>query len=117
MSNVNKSKRSLSHSVAITESGRAEIVWQVTNYGMIFIAGSHPLIHGKVSISPANHGTPTPGRGSLVVPHFQNGKNLGRVPFSGSMANVSDCSALRLSQILMASPFYSGRWQERYLVR
>jgi hypothetical protein len=89
----------------------------VTSCGILFTAGSHPLIHGKTSILSANHGTPTPEYGSLTAPHSRNGKNLDRVPCSGSMGNVSHGPALILSHILMVLPFRSGRWQECYLVR
>jgi hypothetical protein len=66
-----------------------EIVWQVTSCGEISKFGSHPLIHGKTTISPVDHGTVEQGHGSFKRRYSWSGKNPDRVPFCGSMANVS----------------------------
>jgi len=74
------------------------IVWQVKRCTKIFEAGCLPQTHGKIITSPGDRGIVGPGSGSLKAVCSQNGKDLGRVPYSGYTGNVSHLpTALTLS--------------------
>jgi hypothetical protein len=60
--------------------------------------GSPPLIHGKITTSPANRITKGLPRGLFKATRSQNGKHPEQVPYSGYMGNVS-CYAYTLSEI------------------
>ena len=75
---------------------------------MIFELGFHPLIPGKVTISPKNRDTAAPARGLLTAARSPNGKNRGGVPSCGSMENVSYSLALTLPQRLIVHPLEAG---------
>ena len=115
-SDMNKSKRQLFLEITIA-TRKAEILWQVTSYWVIFKSGSLPPILGKTSTSRANRGTSRPGSGSLRETHSQNGRILDQARSYGSMGNVSCGPALMFLHRLMPSPVRSGRWRERPLVR
>ncbi len=55
----------------------------------IFETGCLLPTHGKIITSPGDRGIVGPGSGSLKAVFSQNGKNLGRVPYSGYTGNVS----------------------------
>jgi len=94
---------------------RTKIGWQVTSCREIFEIGFPPLIPGKTTTLPANRATKEPRCGSFEATHSRNGKHRDRVPFFGSMENVS-CRA-ELLQRLIGFPFVSGRRKECALVR
>jgi hypothetical protein len=66
-----------------------QIVRQVTSCRGISNAGSHPLIRGKITTSPADRATAEPGSGSFKGTRSRNGRHQERALFYGSMANVS----------------------------
>ena len=117
-SDINKSKCGFSVNVAVA-SGTTEIVWKVTSCSKIFKVGSLCLIHGRITISPANHDTPGPQRGSFMVRRSRNGNRVDRVPFYGFMGNVCCRLALRLRfhRKLMVLLFYSRRREDYTIVR
>ena len=88
--------------------GSADIVWQVPSCGEIFNAGSPPQIHGKITSSPADHGTKRPGRGLLRARNSQNGKLLDLVPSYGLMGKVSYHPVLTFLRALIVFPFIAG---------
>ena len=97
-------------------AGIAELVWKMTSYGETLKFGSHPLTHGRITISHADCGTAGPGSGSFNGTRSQNGKHPDQVPFCGYMANVGCDPALTLLRRLMVSP-PSGVGKECALVR
>jgi hypothetical protein len=86
----------------------AEILWQVTRGSGILKIGSPPPTHGKITTSLADCGTAGLGRGSLEATPSLNGNVLDRVPYYGSMGNVSCPPVLMHSQRLMVIPFVAG---------
>src|SRR5487761_1050512 len=102
---VKRARRSVSYSLTLQLLlGITETVWQVTNCREISEVGSHPLILGKTSTSPADPGTAELGSGSFKPTRSRNGRRSERAPFYGSMANVSRRPAVTLSHKLKISP-------------
>ena len=89
-------------------TGSTEIGWQVTNYREIFEIGSLPLTHPKITTLLASRTTKGRRRGSSKATFSRNGKHPDRVPFCGSMGNVSCLLVLMLSQKLMVSILVAG---------
>ena len=91
---VNELNRKPSPNISQYYPGALRFVWQEPGCEQIFEAGSPPRIRPKITTSPANHDTKTPGRGLLTARYSQNGSPLGRVPSYGLMGNVSYCPQL-----------------------
>lgn len=76
--------------------GITEAIWQVTSCSKIFEIGSRHLIHGRITTSPANHGTPERRLGLSKATPFKTGNRLDQAVFFGFMGNVSCPLALRI---------------------
>ena len=100
---MNKSKRQIFREKLLLPIGTTEIVWQVTSYSRMFEVGSLHLIHGRITILPANRDTLAQQRGLSKAAPSQNGNHPDQVPFYGFTGNVSPPSPVFL-QILMVSP-------------
>ena len=61
----------------------------MTKYTKIFEAGCLPPTHGEIITSPADRAIVGQESGSLKAVFYQNGKDLGLVPYSGYTGNVS----------------------------
>src|SRR5438445_531983 len=109
-SDINKLKRRLSTFLLVIKV--SENVWQAISYRMIFEAGSHPPIHGKITTSHANLGTTEPRIGSFKARRSLNGNCPDQVPFFGSTVNVSCRPTFALSWRTDDLAFRSGCRQE-----
>ena len=100
---VNELNRKSSPNISQYYLEALRFVWQEPGCEQISEAGSPPRIRPKITTSPANHDTKTPGRGLLTARYSQNGRLLDRVPSYGLMGNVSYLPELTFFQTLMDS--------------
>ena len=90
-SEMNKSKRQIFRELA-SLIRITEVVLQATCYTKMFKDGSLRLIHGEITILPADRNTQERRRGLSKAVPSRNGNRPDQVRFYGFMGNVSPTS-------------------------